>query len=428
MEETNVEAAGQTETRCFGDSLEGAAADHKQELCCLEDGRQSNTLKAVFNPNDQLQISVVPAHVQQMVLIKEEASEEWRPGVDQLDPEPLNIKEEEETDVSRFSVSAVPVKSEDDEEKPLFSQLHQHQVEDRDLPTSSSADQMEAAADEEDCGGAGSTRKPDDCSSSETELSEDYEDDEDEKNPDCQLKNLSDSGPKPEDGKKEWKESRAVNTVSKCLSCSECGKQYVNNRSLQRHMTCHPGVRSSSCLGNKKSVRVKKTVESHRTVQTEPKSFRCLDCNKIFNKKANLNRHLRVHTGDKPVECDDCGERFSYKTTLNRHMRIHTGDKPFPCDVCGQRFSQKSTLNSHIRIHTGEKPFPCDVCELRFSRKHHLKRHTRIHTGDKKFSCKTLNGSCVPTRGHSELNVCSSKVCCQIVCVERKFVLSYQSS
>ncbi|XP_037545782.1 uncharacterized protein LOC119422481 [Nematolebias whitei] len=166
-----------------------------------------------------------------MVLIKEEAPEEWRPGVDQTDPEPLDIKEEEEepwttlnvkqlnakeeTDDTSFSVTLASLKSEDDEEKPLFSQLHQYQVDDCDLLASSSAGQMEAAADGEDCEGTQTSRNTDvnthkdSSSSAETELSEEYEEDEDVNNPDSQLKNLSDSGSENEDSDKEWKEIMA---------------------------------------------------------------------------------------------------------------------------------------------------------------------------------------------------------------------------
>uniref|UniRef100_A0A1A8DYX3 Uncharacterized protein n=1 Tax=Nothobranchius kadleci TaxID=1051664 RepID=A0A1A8DYX3_NOTKA len=135
--------------------------------------------------------------VQQMVQVKEDP-EEQSAGVDQQDPEHLHIKEEqeelwtslegehlclkEETEAVGFPVTAVSIKSEDDEEKPLVSQLHQQQIEDRDVPTSSSADQMTA----ETGGGAGTSRNPDlnpheqTSDSSETEVSGDDDDDDDD--------------------------------------------------------------------------------------------------------------------------------------------------------------------------------------------------------------------------------------------------------
>ncbi|XP_024865515.1 oocyte zinc finger protein XlCOF20-like [Kryptolebias marmoratus] len=276
-----------------------------------------------------------------MVLIKEEAPEEWRPAVDQQGPGTFNIKEEEEelwsspegeqlsvkeeADATSFSFTAVLLKSEDDEEKPLF--LHLHQVEDGDLP-SSSADQMTAAADGEDCG-AETSRNPDlntqedDSSSSETEVSEDGEEDDDD----------------------------------------------------------------SLRLVNKKSVRMKKIVSCSK-VQTRQKSFTCDDCGKGFTRKGDLNIHMRIHRGEKPFPCDLCEQRFRLNTHLKRHMRIHTGEKPFACEVCGQMFSQKTNLNTHKRMHTGEKPFPCEVCGQMFSRKTNLNTHMRTHTGEKPYTCQ----------------------------------------
>ena len=77
-------------------------------------------------------MSVFPAGVQQ--LIKEEVSPDWSPSLDQKDPEPLHIKEEQEelltsqegkqvnelgeADIIMYPFTAVTVKSEDDEEKP----------------------------------------------------------------------------------------------------------------------------------------------------------------------------------------------------------------------------------------------------------------------------------------------------------------------
>uniref|UniRef100_A0A3Q3AIQ7 C2H2-type domain-containing protein n=1 Tax=Kryptolebias marmoratus TaxID=37003 RepID=A0A3Q3AIQ7_KRYMA len=348
-----------------------------------------------------------------MVLIKEEAPEECRPGVDQKDPETFNIKEEEEelwtsleeeqlsvkeeTDDPRFPFTAVPLNSEDDEENFLFSQLHQHQVEDGDLPTSSSAEQMKGTTGGEDCGGAEPTRNPDlntdenDSNSTETEVSEADEDDEDVLDPDSELKDFSDSGSEPEDSDKDWKESRApesgVNTVNKPFSCSECGKRFVHKLSLQRHLTCHSRIMSSTNLVHKKCFRVKKTGGSSKKIQSGQKSFSCDECGQRFGRKSTLNRHMRVHTGQKPFACDVCGQRFGQKSTLNTHMRVHTGEKPFACDVCGQRFRDKSSLNTHMRVHTGQKPFACDVCGQRFGQKSHLNTHMRVHTGQKPFAC-----------------------------------------
>nr|XP_054592509.1 uncharacterized protein LOC129157229 isoform X3 [Nothobranchius furzeri] len=158
--------------------------------------------------------------VQQLVLVKEEDPEEQSAGVDQQDPEHLHIKEEqeelwtslegehlclkEETEAVGSPVTAVSIKSEDDEEKPLVSQLHQQQIEDRDVPTSSSADQMTA----ETGGGAGTSRNPDlnpheqTSDSSETEVSGDDED----VNLDSEL---SDSGSETGDEDDDWNESRS---------------------------------------------------------------------------------------------------------------------------------------------------------------------------------------------------------------------------
>ncbi len=147
--------------------------------------------------------------------------QEWSPYLNQEDqPEPPHIKEEEEevwssqegeqlqgleeADINKFTFTAVPVKSEeDDEEKPQSSQLRQTQTE----------------GDEDDCGGAEPIRNSD----PERHLQ-----------PDDKTEDLSEPDTDDSD---DWKESSepqsGLNTKNKpmqekrlCQQMSKCGEVF----------------------------------------------------------------------------------------------------------------------------------------------------------------------------------------------------------
>ncbi|XP_044028059.1 uncharacterized protein LOC122864562 isoform X4 [Siniperca chuatsi] len=176
--------------------FERTIAEYEEELrrSKEENERQRELLAAVFQPQLRLHRAVCPADVQQLSLRKEEVppeQQDWSPSLDQ-DPEPPHIKEEqeelwtsqegeqlrglEEADITKFPFAPVPVKSEEDEEKPQSSQLHQSQTE-----------QMETGADGEDCGGPGPARNSD---------------------PDTHLQ------PETENGDDGWKETRDPPSVT----------------------------------------------------------------------------------------------------------------------------------------------------------------------------------------------------------------------
>ncbi|XP_034023513.1 uncharacterized protein LOC117507835, partial [Thalassophryne amazonica] len=147
--------------------LEGLIADYEEEIHHLkEEDKGRKVLEAVFNP----QVRLYKADMQQL-LIKEEALpeyQEWNLSVNQED-----VKEEakvwisqqgeqlqqlEEADLTKFGFTAVPVKSENDDEKPESSQLHQSRSDESteaepEASSSSVHRTLTAEADGEDDGG-----------------------------------------------------------------------------------------------------------------------------------------------------------------------------------------------------------------------------------------------------------------------------------
>ncbi|XP_063738256.1 oocyte zinc finger protein XlCOF7.1-like [Eleginops maclovinus] len=384
----------------------------------------------------------------QLVVVKEEVpieQEELHSSLDQEDPEPRpHIKEEpeeiwssqegeqlqglEEADITQSTFTPVPVKSEDDEEKPQSSQLHQRQTE-----------HMETEAAGEDCGGPEPARTSDPERHLQPEIEDnpgDSSEPETEDNPgDSSEHEIEDnpgdsSEPETDETTTDFAESETEKDMNdpdgKPFRCLVCAKTFKHRGNLNIHTRTHTGVKPFRCCLCGKTFTQKGGLDYHLKIHTGEKPFSCTLCGKTFRHKGAVTYHMATHMGvkpyscsicqkrfratsqlkhhkcigefshlhksksdkyDKPLSCSECDATFPNNYLLVTHMRMHKGKKLFTCSICGQKRQFSSHLDIHMRTHTGEKPYSCSVCGKRFSQRGIMSQHMAVHSGVKPFSC-----------------------------------------
>ncbi|XP_045069152.1 zinc finger protein 79-like isoform X2 [Coregonus clupeaformis] len=368
---------------------------------------------------DSLQLSLSVSE-EEVPPEQQHCEQEWSPSLGQEDPEPTQIKEEQEelrtsqeeeqlqgleADIIEFIFTPSCVKSECDQEDSLWSLT---------LPQTQTVENRESDSKPVDLKPFGTV----------TQLKGFYIpcDPPDNQNNASSHSSAVSSDPVGLDSRPPLDQnplfekhcSKPSTTSRKTHSCHDRGETFALKSDLQRHVTltkkrpgecrfckkrynstcklkahvqlCHGG-KPCTCPVCGKTFKYKGVLPKHLRIHTGEKSLSCGDCGKIFSHKGALNVHKLTHTGEKPFSCDDCGKSFSLKNNLIRHKVIHTGEKRFSCGDCGKSFSQKGDLGRHILTHTGEKLFSCGDCGKSFSQKGDLGRHKRTHTGEKPFSC-----------------------------------------
>ncbi|XP_044065421.1 zinc finger protein 22-like isoform X3 [Siniperca chuatsi] len=290
--------------------------EYEEEIC-----RQRRLLDIVWKPEIKLhRIELPQQHVckeEEVLADQQLCIQERNSSLDQEDPEPPQIKEEQEELCSRQEGEQLVLKQETD----TFMLTPAYEESDRSEPEPKSDHQLvshdcHVAESQDQKGGkhedSGSTRDAEPK----------------QKNPD--RKRRSHSNTVHESAMSEI--HRNPHAGKKSLKCDACGKDFKYKSRLQAHMRTHTGE----------------------------KPYLCKACGKRFTKTSDLTAHIRIHTGEKPYSCKTW-ERLS--SVLKIHMRTHTGEKPYLCKTCGKRFSDISALKAHLRIHTGEKPYSCETWE-----------------------------------------------------------------
>ncbi|XP_072375670.1 zinc finger protein 711-like isoform X2 [Diabrotica undecimpunctata] len=117
--------------------------------------------------------------------------------------------------------------------------------------------------------------------------------------------------------------------LKKIVECEYCGKKYIRNNCLLRH--------------------IKQFHESQRYI--------CYLCDRSYKRKDDLKEHIAKCRRKKTVknqdssECKQCGTIFQHHGNLQRHVEHVHERQRYICYLCNKSYSRKDDLITHFEVH-----------------------------------------------------------------------------
>ncbi|XP_077322388.1 uncharacterized protein LOC143956158 isoform X2 [Lithobates pipiens] len=205
---------------------------------------------------------------------------------------------------------------------------------------------------------------------------------------------------------------RRVHTGHKLLSCPECGRCFINKTHLSVHQRTHSGEKPFACTSCEMRFSDKSAWKRHitrhmkKTPEERPsnakglderkcpdehtKQFQCLECEKFYKTEARLSNHQNRHHKESPFSCSDCGKCFANETLLAAHQKSHLAERHFSCLPCGMDFKTQLELETHQKSHSIDALL-CSICGRRFALEEQLAMHQKRHLDETLFSCEKCN-------------------------------------
>nr|CAI5857397.1 unnamed protein product [Callosobruchus analis] len=229
---------------------------------------------------------------------------------------------------------------------------------------------------------------------------------------------------------------RLRKTAMGLLYCSECGKEFRSEYSLQLHIFlshvanefkctlcdrafrfyetlclhmesvhghsdvffCQPCHRTFTCL---------RQLETHHIVDHDGFRYVCRQCNKQLKSRNQFKNHQNYYysissdssfdfrsskTDMGNLSCVECGKDFKSEHSLQLHTFLSHVANEFKCNLCDRAFRFHKTLCLHIEsVHRNSDVFSCQPCDRTFTFLKHLQTHHIIDHDGFRYVCRHCN-------------------------------------
>lgn len=202
--------------------------------------------------------------------------------------------------------------------------------------------------------------------------------------------------------------------IKKNHNCNICGKAFVSQFKVRRHMVVHDtelkmGLQKNwsrnyfLCEACNKKFHTQASFDRHKLIcgllqkslidRPSDHEYFCVICALIFPTHDEMVEHMKSHTSSasgQPHVCIICPNVSLQINEMIRHGKYHEENVTYRCCVCQKMYPNGEEIVTHLLRHKEYKPFSCRECGRSFFDKYKLRQHLNTHDPNiaKNFVCE----------------------------------------